>query len=535
MSFIGATGDLLQTTVCAADEVVAVPPVSDVTQTINQHVDTGWKTAEVTPAPDCSDRVFVRRVYLDLAGRIPTVQELRTFLEDQRPDNRTQLVDLLLASEDYVQHFADTFDTLLMGRSSSRRYEERRRHEWHAYLERVFRDNRPWNDVAAEILLARPKDQADRGAVWFLYERKDDHQKIAEAVAPAVFGIHIECAQCHDHMIATEIEQKHYWGLVAFFNRSKNTDTPNGPRVSESAIGGFSDFANLEGSSSPNVLTFFDAAQVEEARPAADAKQEDADELYEPAVLDGDPRVPRFSRREQFVDQILKDHPLVARAFVNRVWAMLLGRGIVHPFDKLDSAHPPSHPELLDFLADDFRTSGYDIRRLIRAIVLSRPYQLSAQQPEGAEDPALFAWGLQKPLTAEQESRSIQLAVRGAFQNDSPLNQQLRENIPDVMPEESVTTIGTALFLTNNNALNQFIADSHAPNHLIPSVLSLESPAAQVSLLFETVFGRTADEEELQVLTAMLSSATGNHERTLQLADNVVWAMLTSAEFRFNH
>ena len=176
-----------------------------VTDTIDKMLEDSWTTAGVTPAETCSDTVFVRRAYLDLVGRIPTVEESGTFLQDGRSDKRAQLIQVLTTSEDYAQHFADMFDALLMGRTSQRNYDERSKHQWRSYLERVFRENQSWNDVVAEILLARPASNDDRGAVWFLFERKEKHQEIAEAVAPAFFGIRIDCAQCHDHMSAHEI------------------------------------------------------------------------------------------------------------------------------------------------------------------------------------------------------------------------------------------------------------------------------------------------------------------------------------------
>ncbi|MCA9086843.1 MAG: DUF1553 domain-containing protein, partial [Planctomycetaceae bacterium] len=421
------------------------------------------------------------------------------------------------------------FDTLLMDRGNEQRYRDRSNNQWRAWLERVFRENRPWKDAVSEILLARPESNSDRGVVWFLYERKDDHQKIAESVARAFFGIRIDCAQCHDHMIASEIEQRHYWGLVAFFNRSQNVKTKNGPRVEESAIGGFSDFANLEGSSSPNLLTFFQSPTVDEQRPADGEKQVDADDLYMPPPREHEPRIPRFSRRQQLVDHIVADHPLLAPAFVNRVWAMLMGRGIVHPFDQMDSAHPPSHPELLADLASAFEDSGEDIRELVKAIVLSRPYQLTSVRPDGINDPSTFAWTLEKPLTAEQLSRSIQVAVQGSFRNDHPLTVKLRDALPDVMPEQSVTSIGDALFLTNNAAINDLIASSREPTHLVPTLLNITDVDQRADDLFTTVFGRlpTADE---RVRVAEFCQQDAEHR-----LPQVLWALLCSAEFRFNH
>ena len=494
-----------------------------------------WKTASIDPAVDCSDERFVRRLYLDVCGRVPTVDEQAALLNSGDADRRAKLVRSLLQSEDHVQHFANTFDALLLGRGSQRTYSQRRKHEWRPWLERVFRENRPWNDVVKEILLARPASQEDRGAVWFLYERNNDHQQIAEAVAPAFFGIRIECAQCHDHMMAMEIEQAHYWGLVAFFKRSRNRKTANGPRIAESAVGGFSEFANLAGNSTPNLLTFLGTDTVDEKRPDNNSQQEDADELYVPARLENDPRVPHFSRRERFVEDVVTDHPLIARAFVNRIWALLMGRGIVHPFDEMDSTHEPSHPDLLTELAENFRESGYNIRQLVRAIVLSRPYQLESRRPNGLEDPATFAWSLEKPLTAEQLAASMEVVLRNnsaAAHQDSELLRDIRDRMPDVLPKESVSTIRDALFLTNNTALNEFIAQSNDDKHLIPRCIQLNSNHERADLLFRIVFGRSATADERTVIINYLQDDGQRLEERLQ---QTVWSMLTSAEFRFNH
>lgn len=506
---------------------------SSPTSHIDRFLSQAWNDKNIVPSQPASDEAFVRRIYLDLAGRIPTPEESKTFIEDQRPNKREALTDLLLHSEDYVQHFTDTFDTLLMGRGSRRNYRERSQHHWRSWLETVFRENRPWNEVVSEILLARPEKQEDQGLVWFLYERENDYQKIAESIAPAFFGIHIECAQCHDHMVAFEIEQRHYWGLVAFFNRGKNQQTGSGLHIAESAIGGFSEFANLEGSSTPNLLTFFESKVVEEPRPDKDVKQEDQDELYQAASVTEAPRIPKFSRREKFVDEVLHDHPLIARAFVNRVWALLLGRGIVHPFDEMDSTHPPSHPELLDWLAEDFRDSNYDIRRLIRSIALSQAYQLDSVKLTGADDPATFAWYLERPLTAEQYSRSMQLVVRGSFKNDSPLTGELRKPMPEVLPQTITTGVDVALFLSNNPVVNDFIAQSQSPDHLVSRLLSIDSRAEQMALLFSSVYQRAPTGIEASRITDFLKDHTGEEER--ESWNQILWAMLTSAEFRFNH
>lgn len=498
---------------------------------IDQRLQQRWDADGIEPAPVCSDETFVRRVYLDLAGRIPTVDERQTFLDDPADAGtrakRQALIETLLASEDHIQHMTDTFDTLLMGRGDGRAYRERKENQWRTWLERAFRENRPWNEVVDDLLLARPQSTDEQGAVWYLFERDNKHQAIAEAVSSTLFGVRIDCAQCHDHMIAGEIEQAHYWGLVAFFNRSKNERTKLGPRVAESAIGGYSEFANLEGSSSPNLLTFLEAKTIAEERPDKDAKQEDSDGLYYPVIAEGEPRVPKFSRREVFVKEIAQGHPMVARAFVNRVWAMLLGRGIVHPFDQMDSVHDPSHLELLDELAESFRSSGYDVRQLVRVIVSCDAYQREARRPAGVDDPATFAWYLSRPLTAEQFARSMQLGLRGNVDVQESLVASLREKVPDVMPEVIVTPIRESLFLTNNPAVNDFIAASRGDGQLLSRVAKTTEPTEAAQTFARALLGRQFDAEELHEVTRLLAKPNGDEQ--------VAWALITSAEFRFNH
>src|SRR5262249_45783787 len=124
-----------------------------------------------------------------------------------------------------------------------------------------------WDQVVRELILARSNGKEAQPAAWYLYERREQYQVIAEDVSQGIFGVQIQCAQCHNHPISPEIEQRHYWGLVAFFNRGQNVVTPDGPRMGEKAVGGFSQFADLQGQSSPNLLVYLQRDEVKDDRP----------------------------------------------------------------------------------------------------------------------------------------------------------------------------------------------------------------------------------------------------------------------------
>lgn len=503
-----------------------------VTEAIDRHISARWAKQQITPTDTVDDASFARRIHLSLIGRPPFVSELDTFLADGRTDKREHLVQHLLSSEAYAGHMAQLFDSVLMGRRGAGEYKKRKDQGWLTYLQRQFKENVSWETTAQEILLARPTTASRKGSTWFLFERKDEHQVIAEAIAPAFFGIRIECAQCHDHPLVDEIKQAHYWGLTAFFNRGKNQNTKQGPQIQESAIGGFSDFSDLIGNTQPNELVFFKADKVDEARPKKDDKPEDKAELYRDSEIEGLPRVPLFSRRAAFVDQVLTGHPLLATAMVNKLWAIMLGRGLVDPVDEIDSLHPPSHPQLLEYLSQQFRDSNYDVKALIKAIALSTPYQLSSNQPAEIYDPATFAWFQPQPLTAEVMVQSLNSVVRHVPNNELGVLNQFRRHFPEVLQSKTNTGLDDAMFLSNNAEFNQFLTESNGPEHLVPSMLKLDSNEKRISLLFRSAFSRLPDADELTEINSYLNQRQDDLTGALH---QVVWAVVTSAEFRFNH
>jgi hypothetical protein len=365
---------------------------------------------------------------------------------------------------------------------------------------------------------------------------------MAEALAPVVFGVQIKCAQCHDHMVAREIKQAHYWGMVAAFNRTKNVDADSGPGLAESAIGGFVSFANLKKESQPARLVFFNGRSVNEAWPGEGEKESDVPEKYRvpPPAEKQKPKTPaepKFSRREALADAVTRDNPLLARAMVNRVWAMLLGRGLVHPVDLMDSKHAPSHPDLLDWLAHDFERSGYDVRRLIRNVVLSRAYQLDSR-PAGKVAPAdeAFARALDKPLTAEQLYRSLLSATANPVAADGKVagltEEELRKafvrQFPDLFVPDYNATLQQAMFLANSPLLEPLLAPRDG--NLSVKLASLPDNPQRVKAAFHSVFGREPDREELKTSSAYLATHPGEPGQR-----QLLWALLTSTEFQVNH
>lgn len=501
-----------------AEQKPAAPrEFSSVTAAVDTLIAEGWEKRRVRPAAEVDDHTWCRRVYLDLIGRIPTTAETAAFMQGNKDERRAALVDRLIASEEYAIRLRELWDTFLMGRGKPGDSDRRKQVGWWTFLENSFRTNRPWNETVRELLVARPGKPEDKGATRFLYERKNEYQRIAEAVAPVVYGTKIDCAQCHDHPLAREIKQTHYWGLVSAFNRSKNVE--GGNDVAESAIGGYNNFTNLKKESQPALVTMLTGRTLAETWPSGEQKEADSDDKYVDSKAK--PRVPRYSRREAFADAVTHDNPLLARAFVNRMWAVYIGRGIVHPADEMSGRNVPSHPELLDWLAQDFAKSGYDVRRFIRGLVLSRPYALAA----GDVAPESFAGALERPLTAEQIARSWRVAS-DLPPSDGGLEREVVKMMPDVLPAVYNASFQQAHFLTKEKALENLLKTD--ANKTLLRLVALPDPATQVREAFLAVHGREPDAEESAQSVAFLGARP---DRPAEAVRDLLWALLTSGEF----
>jgi hypothetical protein len=504
-----------------------IPPAStDPTAAIDHFLSAEWKARGIAPAPVADDRTFVRRVYLDLAGRIPTREEASGFYNDPSPQKRGALVDRLLASDEYARTSREVWDALLMGRRSGRREQRRRESGWFEFLESAFKQDRGWDEVVREMIVARPQKAEDKGALWFVFERRNEHQQIAEAVAPLIYGTKIDCAQCHDHPLAREIKQGHYWGLVAAFNRSKNVE--KGPAaVGESAIGGFVNFTNLKKESQPAVMAMLTGLTIEETRPAPEVKQEDSPDGY--VDPEAKVRVPKFSRRAALAEAATRGNPMLGRAFVNHTWAILMGRGIVHPVDEMNSKNLPSHPELLDWLAADFAAHEFKPRRLVRAIVLSRAYQLAAWSGDNPPDASAFAASTEKPLMAEAIARSARIAS-GRPADDDALRQAFAESFPDVLPRVTRATIQQAMLLANSDKFSAlYKAESGNAAEILAGLPSLEDRVRQA---FHFALTREPDADELARGVEFLKTRS---DKAADATGQLLWALAAGPEFLTNH
>jgi hypothetical protein len=491
-------------------------------------------------APLASDAEFVRRVYLDLTGKVPSVAEARAFLAEQGPDKRRVLIDRLLASPEHALHLATVFDVMLMERSRDRFVP---RAGWLEFLRSSFAANKPWDHIAREVLSGDGSDPKGRHRVKFFLERNGEPNVITRDISRLFLGTNLQCAQCHDHPRVEEYRQEHYYGLLAFIGRSSLlVDRRKRLALLNEKADGETTFQSVF---DPKKVTKTALPRVP-GGPALKDPPLDKTKAYTVAPAAGVAAVPRYSRRALLAGAIARvDYAPFRRNIANRLWALMMGRGLVEPLDMDHPGNPPSHPELLDVLADDIAARKFDMRGFLRELALSETYQRSSELPPGiaARDAPLYAAAVVKPLTPEQLAWSLMEATGlmetnrlGPGKNASAavLQARLAPNVavfvrafgsPAGKAESFDARMDQALFLANGPTVRSWLVNR--PGSLVGRLAKL-SGNALADELYLSVFTRLPDDEERREVMEFLARQPGAYA-------DLAWALLASTEFRFNH
>ncbi len=496
---------------------------ADMTARVDARLAEGWQREHVEPAPRADDAEFLRRAWIDLCGIIPPLNDadgisgVRDFLASTDPDKRAKLIERLLARPSHATHFAHLWkDVLLPADANVQQFGGDA--GFQSWLRGQFADNRPYDDLAADLLLARGQVNQSGPALFFTALQLKP-EEIAANSSRVFLGTQIQCAQCHDHPF-DHWKKQDFWGYAAFFARLL-----------------------APGQRQPVAFQVLDAERGEVTLPGTT-------EIVMPRFLGGEesPDEPGKERRARLVAWLTAaENPYFARAAVNRVWSILFGRGLVHPIDDFGKHNPASHPELLDELASDFAQSGYDVKRLIRILAGTRAYQLTSRSTIGGDDRGeLFARMAIKSLTADQlydclieAMRRREVLVPGspyaANRSFDPTRQTFlaKFRAPRQGATEYEGGVPLALTLMNGATIRQ--ATDLSQSDLL---LALDAPfftgEEQVEVLFLSALSREPSEEEREQFVSYVKAASGDPGNRQALSD-VLWALLNSAEFAFNH
>ena len=317
--------------------------------------------------PLASDAVFLRRIYLDLIGTLPSSSEVRQFLADTTPQKRATVIDRLLQDPRHARHLATWLDLTLMERRAKVHIEAK---DWEAYLLESVVANKPLHVLAEELLLADGTDEHHRAAAKFYLARDVEPNVLTRDIGRIFFGKDFQCAQCHDHPHIDDYYQSDYYGLFAFVGRSfLFKDKENKVFVADKAEGEVeftSVFTGDKGQTGPRLP---EGLRLIEPVVAPDQR-------YTTPAAEGVRPIPAFSRRQWLAEQATRgENPAFNRNWANRLWSVMFGRGLVHPLDLHHRDNPPTHPELLDLLGNQLAAMNFDSRVFLRELALSRTYQ----------------------------------------------------------------------------------------------------------------------------------------------------------------
>jgi hypothetical protein len=482
-----------------------------------------WQREKVVPAVMASDEEYIRRVYLDLAGRIPAVSEVREFLESDNPQRRSEVVEQLLQDPAYVRHMTIVWRNALIPQAMTQQEFRGLIPGFDAWLwERLSRnmpyDQLVWEIITADVMSRQTNPQAVSNTTSpdaFFVVRNLMPESLAAGTSRAFLGVRLDCAQCHDHPF-DRWKQQQFWNMAAFY----------------------AGFARDEG----------DAAMMpaREQHERRSIKIPETDEVVPAVFLTGAaPTAEGVSPREQLAEWIVaKDNPWFARMAVNRLWAQFFGQGIVYPTDDFSDANPPTHPKVLELLADQLVAHDFDLTFVIRTILASDVYQRSSIQTHASQsDTEMFARAAVRGLTPEQLFDSLAEAV-GFYQPyrrdnpfvinaDSPRGRFIelfRTDAESALDHRS--TILQALAMMNGDFVGNATDVEESRTLRAVTEFPLMSTDERLNTLFIAALARHPTEEERTLFSEHIAAAGDN--RDAALAD-VFWALLNSSEFLFNH
>jgi hypothetical protein len=509
-------------------------------------------SAKIPLSPPASDAEFFRRIHLDLVGSIPSTQETRAFLADKTPTKRTRLIESLLADARFPTRIAEALDVQWM----ERRGED---DNWMKFLTQAVTEDRPLDVLVREILRPDFNDETKKGASFFLTKRLDkvgqqetDYPGLTRDVGRLFLGVDLQCAQCHKHLTVNDYKQVDFNGLFMVFQNLKLNEPSQGFKtkwLSEGLVTAKLEFTSVlngnKGATGPRVPF---AAEL----PIPDLPEPER-WIVPPDKKTKHPGIPKFSALEQLSQRIASnENTLFSRNLANRLWWMLIGRGLVEPLDLNHSDNPPSHPDVLNALTQSLVNHQFRLRPFIQEILLSDTYQRSSRLADSNNPPAedRFATALERPLQAEQLARSFIMATWGAkplLEGGTLTSADNRKiTLKEVLtafrsafanapkePELTVTpSLRGTLFLRNN----PLILESLKPRdeNLMARLLKLQSPSDVADELYLSVLTRLPDADETRIVEAALAKTSAPEQRE-KVCRSLVWAAIASIEFFTNH
>lgn len=486
--------------------------------------------------PICDDAAFVRRIYLDLAGRIPSYSELTAFLADAAADKRDRLIDALIARPEYAERMHDLFHAMLMERRGDHA-------EWSTFLKSSFTANKPWDQLVREILDPRDDQESLRGAAFFhtrrlekVGQQETDYPGLTRDVGRLFLGMDLQCAQCHNHLTIDQYKQADFQGLFVVYQNSYIRSDVKFPALGENVLTKKQDFMSVfekvPMAVGPRVPggTEFEIATFEKGQEFALA----------PDKAKNYPGRPKFSGLELIAKDVARaENHAFAANFANRLWFVMFGRGLVNPLDQIHLANTPSHPAVLELLKSEAVARKFDVKSLLGALARTQAYQRTGVLPESAAAPDSnsYRYFREKRVSAEQLMTSVLTATGPREFTPAAIDDKVRAsfvkafaNVPTEPEIDFAPSLKSSLFVMNDALIVERLTP--AAGNLTDRLQAQMDATAFVTELYQCVLSRAPQEAEIKFATEYL---TKNAERRPAAVVNLAWALLASTEFCLNH
>ena len=501
---------------------------------IDREIKATWISEKITPPEQCSDSVFVRRVYLDLVGIIPGYKETVGFLQDSDPKKREKLVDKLLADPRYSRNQAQIWDLNLLGRNPKHVGHQDNRKYFRRWLETQFTNNEPYDRLVHKLL----KAEEDGPQLYYVVNRGSN--ELTTTTMRLFLGTQLQCAKCHDHPFE-DWTQRDYYGMAGFFVRTFVHEGEKKENVTRWFVGekstGHVNFTIVPKDAKPGTKgesvapKFLGGSELEEPELPVDFKEPKVEKRKAPPK-------PQFSRREKIVEWITSaDNPYLARAAVNRIWAQFMGRGLVHPVDDLNKDDQGSHPLLFKEIEKQIVEHNFDVKWLVREIVNSKAYQVADVGTATHAAPKFYERARVRPLSVEELYASLHLAtgldveIAAKGRPSGDMLKYLGEPFDGRGNFQGSAT--ERLFVHNGDVFRNLC---HPRNDNLSERLlkGSESPEAKVDRMFLSVLSRTPTDEERARFMGYLKVEGDNAKQTSERMEEAMWVLVSCSEFRFN-
>jgi Protein of unknown function (DUF1549)/Protein of unknown function (DUF1553) len=508
---------------------------------IDRIIDAKLAEAKLPASPLADDAEFIRRLSLDIRGRIPYADRVAAFLADTDPNKRSKLIDEFLADSEYGEHFGIMWYHRIVKPDDENRFVIS--HKLQDWLADSFNKNRGWNAIVSDILTASGERDSNPQTVFWLANVGDakkgqpEPNKVTAAASRLFLGMKLECCECHNHPF-TRLKQEDFWGVAAFFAQT-HADHSTKQGAKTGAMPSVHEGGAVKAGKKKDAAEHAPFGEI--TIPDTKGKTVKATFLGadKPAPLSGKELRPLFAAWATSAG-----NPYFAKAAANRMWANFFGRGIVDPVDDMRPEAKSSHPELLKLLADEFVASGFDLKYLIRCICASKTYQRASRPlPENKDDDRLYSRMPVKVMSADVLFDSLAVALghaaaskeKDGAKKKKKAGGDVREQFRKFFHAEADDDVGAIEDYSHGIPQALRLMNAQQINDTAGTVSRLTKAGGGTDKVIEGLFLTALSRKPTEIELTRMKKYVADEKEPAKAYGDILWVLLNSSEFLLNH